>query len=62
MVKLPLTLVPTEVTCDGDLLPSVLGACLYKSMQMVLVKAVVPISSPGKVPFPGGSGIKIYQA
>lgn len=61
MAKLSLTSVPMDVPCNGDLLPSVLGACLYKSVEVVLAKAVVPISSPGRVTFSGSLGIKVSQ-
>lgn len=61
-VKLFSTSVPMDIACDGDLLPSVLGVCLYRSVEVVLAKAAVPTSSPGRVTFPVSLGIKIYQA
>lgn len=38
------------------------GACLYKSVEVVLAKAAVPISSLGRVTFLVSLEIKIYQA
>lgn len=37
-----------EAAGNGDLLPSVLGPCLYESLEMVLAKAVLPISQAQK--------------
>lgn len=62
MVKLSVTSAPMDVARDGDLLPSALGACLYKSVEAVLAKTVVPISSPGRVTIPVSLGIEVYQA
>lgn len=59
MVKLSSPVVPTDVAFDGEQLPSVLGACLYKSMELALAKAAVPVSSPGRVTFVS-LGINVY--
>lgn len=40
--------VPMEAAGNRDLLPSVLGPCLCESLEMVLARAVVPISEAQK--------------